>query len=300
MTASDILLPRFAVIIPSYNRPDRLRALLLGLAKLDYEHERWEILVVDDGSIEPLESATSDIALPVPVRFYRQSNTGSGGARNLAAKATQMEYLAFTADDCIPDRKWLSELSIAFSIKGSEDALVGGAISHAIPNNRYATASHLLIEYITANFNAQKPSFFTPNNLAVHRDSFLNAGGFSDSIGATGEDREFCARWLSQGRRMRFLPSAVVEHNHPLSFRGFVLQHYSYGIGSARYRQLRESDSQARPRTEPLKFYLRLISCPFRTDYPQKTTLTLLLVISQVANAAGVVRETLWPRVKSG
>jgi glycosyltransferase involved in cell wall biosynthesis len=43
-------LPLFSVIIPTYNRPERLSVCLESLARLNYPPDRYEVVVVDDGS----------------------------------------------------------------------------------------------------------------------------------------------------------------------------------------------------------------------------------------------------------
>lgn len=280
-------------MIPCYNRPGRLASALESLAAIDYPPQLWDIIVVDDGSPVPIDSVVSDARLPIPARYLRQTNAGPGAARNTAAHASVRDYLAFTADDCSPAPDWLLALSRAFGQDGHETALIGGEIRHALPNKLCPTASHLLVEHLKAHKNAGAPKFFTPNNLAVHRASFIDAGGFHPSFGPTGEDLEFCDRWAAQGRTIAYEPGAVVAHSHPQSVRGFLRQHFAYGIGSARARAMR---SQTRPSTipAPLGFYIRLVLSPFRSQYRNKALLAAILAVSQVANALGVFRERMY------
>jgi glycosyltransferase involved in cell wall biosynthesis len=42
--------PFFSIIIPTYNRPRQLTACLEALARLDYLRNRFEVIIVDDGS----------------------------------------------------------------------------------------------------------------------------------------------------------------------------------------------------------------------------------------------------------
>ena len=43
----------FSIVVPTYRRPDRLAACVESLAALDYPRERFQIIVVDDGSGNP-------------------------------------------------------------------------------------------------------------------------------------------------------------------------------------------------------------------------------------------------------
>jgi GT2 family glycosyltransferase len=57
-------------------------------------------------------------------------------------------------------------------------------------------------------------------------------GGFDAAWNrAAGEDREYCDGWISHGYRMVYVPEAVVEHLHGLTWRIFVWQHFNYGRG---------------------------------------------------------------------
>ncbi|RNC81887.1 MAG: glycosyltransferase [Phycisphaera sp.] len=283
-------LPAFSVVVPSYNRPARLTKMLAGLTDIEYPVDCWEVIVVDDGSQEPLALAVQGVSLPVRVRCVRQDNSGPGVARNTAAEVSEMEYLAFTADDCRPASDWLMRLAAAFKTNGMERAMVGGTVRHALPNELCPTASHLLVEYLKSVQNADKPQFFTPNNLAVHRKTFLEAGGFCEAFGATGEDREFCDRWSLHGYETGFESKAVVDHAHPQSLIGFLKQHFAYGVGSARFRALRDGEHQQTV-PESLGFYLRLVLSPIRSGFPGKYRLMVLLLVSQVVNACGALSE---------
>lgn len=92
--------PLVSVVIPTYERPD-----LLGDAvksALDQTYESIEILVVNDGSATPAETAVADItALPkTDMTFLRHNeNRGANAARNTGAKAANGDLVAFLDDD---------------------------------------------------------------------------------------------------------------------------------------------------------------------------------------------------------
>jgi len=45
-----------SIIVPTNRRPDRLAGCVQSLAALDYPRERFEVIVVDDGSENPPEA----------------------------------------------------------------------------------------------------------------------------------------------------------------------------------------------------------------------------------------------------
>lgn len=86
-------MPLFSVIIPSYGRPDLLRAALDSV--LAQSIDDFEVIIVDDCSPEPV-----DIAANQRVRVVRTAvNSGAAAARNLGVANATGEVLAFLDDD---------------------------------------------------------------------------------------------------------------------------------------------------------------------------------------------------------
>ena len=76
-------LPTFSVVIPTYNRPQQLKRCLAALAALDYPHDRFEVIVVDDASPTPLNRLVEAVQDRIRARFVRQErNAGPAAARN--------------------------------------------------------------------------------------------------------------------------------------------------------------------------------------------------------------------------
>ena len=118
-------LPSFSVIVPTWNRPVELATCLRALVSLDYPADRYEVVVVDDGSDPPVEPPR-DLARPgLRVRVLAQPNRGPSAARNEGARAAEGEMLAFTDDDCAPDPGWLRSLAAAAAT--APRSLLGGA-----------------------------------------------------------------------------------------------------------------------------------------------------------------------------
>jgi glycosyltransferase involved in cell wall biosynthesis len=101
--------PTFSVIIPTYNRPRHVRGCLRALTQQNYPRQQFEVIVVDDGSLEPLERAVDPYRERLTVTLLRQRNAGPGAARNTGASVARGQYLAFTDDDCRPPSDWLRQ-----------------------------------------------------------------------------------------------------------------------------------------------------------------------------------------------
>jgi glycosyltransferase involved in cell wall biosynthesis len=99
-----------SVVVTTYNRPDALRAVLLGL--LAQEDRVFEVLVADDGSRDDTRELVVSMAKssPLALRHVWQDDRGfrAGAARNRAAALATGDYLLFLDGDCVPRPDWIA------------------------------------------------------------------------------------------------------------------------------------------------------------------------------------------------
>jgi glycosyltransferase involved in cell wall biosynthesis len=283
-------LPFFSIIIPTYERPSQLATCLQSLAQLDYPFERFEVVIVDDGGVQSLESVIEQFRGRLDVRLFTQKNTGPAGARNFGAESARGTFLAFTDDDCAPDARWLRALSSYFD--RTPERLIGGRTLNALSLNPYSETSQMIIEVVYAHFNADPNDarFFASNNFALPAERFREMKGFDKSF-TTSEDREFCDRWLSRGFRMTYAPEATIYHAHDLTLSALWRQHFAYGRGALRFHRARSANGKGRFKPD-LDFYLKLLrAAASHAPKTRAVQLTALLLWSQLANAAGFFYE---------
>ncbi len=286
----------FSIIIPTYNRPERLKTCLDSITRLNYPRDRFEVIIVDDGSDRPLDVLVKSYDNEMELNLIRQANAGPATARNTGANAAKGQYLAFTDDDCTPEPNWLLALENGFL--ETPNALLGGKTINALPDNLYSTASQLLIDYIYEYYNIDsgQAQFFASNNFAVSRELFNQVGQFDITFPlAAGEDREFCDRWLFSGYFLYYVPQAIIYHSHHLSLSRFWRQHFNYGCGAFYFHQIRFRRNQTSLKVEPLRFYFQLLTYPFVKKYQQPSKIFIfgLLFISQLANILGFFKTKL-------
>ena len=283
----------FSIVIPTYNRPDRLRQCLQSLTELDYSRDRFEVVVVDDGSRDSLEPIVQPFATDLNLNFRRQPNSGPANARNTGATAARGRYLVFTDDDCQPTPSWLTAVAVA--LEAAPQALVGGKTLNALPHNICSTASQLLIDYLYEFYNPvpEAATFFASNNFAVPRAQYLELKGFDTQFPlAAGEDREFCDRWHYHQHPMRYAPAMQVRHAHQLTLKTFWRQHFNYGRGAFCFHKTRAHRTDGTIKVEKFQFYWRLLTYPFHhLPWPQAVRVAALMFVSQVANVAGFFWE---------
>jgi len=277
----------FSIVIPTYNRARPLSDCLSAIVKLEFSRDRFEVIVVDDGS----DHSTADVIRPfeveLNVKLLTQSNAGPATARNYGANQANGEIIVFIDDDCRPAPDWLKKILECFNTKKIH--AVGGKIINSLVNNLYSSASQLHVDYLYSyyNINPDKPYFISTSNFAVLRETFNAIGGFNESF-ITGEDREFCDRLVGRGYSMYYKSEIVVYHAHKLDLRTFCLQHYNYGKGAFAFRRFVAARRKRPIRIEYLSFYFRLVSYPFSQKVNLRSiSIVNLMFVSQFVNTLG-------------
>lgn len=289
--------PLWSLIIPTYGRPDSIRATVEHCLGLEPPAGRFEIVVVDDGGgieLGWLETLSM-------VRILRRPNGGPAAARNTGAEGARGRWLAFTDDDCRPRPDWLPRLAAVLA--AHPDDMVGGWTVNALHTNVFSAASQDVVDrlYELENQDPDDAGFFTSNNIALSRSGFDAIGGFDANYPiAGGEDRAFCVDWRDAGRRLRLVPDAVVEHYHALDLASFWRQHVRYGRGAHRlFQEARRGGAataslqlRSAPFHERAARTLGLVARPLRSRHEAKRwRRTAALALSQVATVAGFLQE---------
>jgi glycosyltransferase involved in cell wall biosynthesis len=285
---------QFSVIIPTYERRAQLVACLESLASLEYPRDRFEVIIVDDGSKTPLSDCVAPFGGDLNLTLLRQANTGPASARNRGAMEANGEFLAFTDDDCTPAHDWLRAL--AARLTAAPKNMIGGRSINALPENLYTTTSQVMTDAVYEYYNEGegRQHFFTSNNLAVPAEMFRSLGGFDTTFPLpASEDREFCERWLHHGNDMTYAPEAIVHHSHELAFLGFCKQHFNYGRGALHFHAVRSRAGKARLKVDP-NFYRNLFTYPFRhLSGGRALLIELMLVSAYVAYTGGFLWQKL-------
>jgi len=282
-----------SVVIPAYNRPQRLHRCLTALARQTLDGARFEVVVVDDGSEPPLEKPAPGETVPINLVWHRQENRGPAAARNAGAELVRAPMLAFTDDDCAPAPDWLERLCEALTQEG--DHIVGGLVNNALDGNNFARASQDIVSFLFDYFDHARHllPFATTNNMAMRRDLFDRLAGFSTAFRyAASEDRDICERLVLAGGSVSFTPLARVDHFHDMSAGGFMRQHFLYGRGAVRLDRQRKSRGQPLRRSEPISFYARMLAFPYRRyGVVRATVVATLMAVAETSMILGAVWE---------
>ncbi|MEP6628987.1 MAG: glycosyltransferase, partial [Lapillicoccus sp.] len=225
--------PEISVVVPVYGRPEQLDRLLAGLDRQTLDADRFEVVVADDGSPEPLRPGPHAYA----VRSVHQHDEGfrAAAARNLGAAAARGSVIAFLDQDCVPAPGYLERVAVA---AGDPWALVVGHRRHAELDGWSADAvrdwlggsgaapvelpePQWLLDGYARTDDLQRPDdrayqLVISAVLSLNRSLFERLGGFDASFrGYGGEDWELAHRALVAGADLCWLPDAVAWHDGP-------------------------------------------------------------------------------------
>lgn len=202
-------LPFISVIIPVYNDPEGLKLTLEALENQSYPRERFEILVVDNGSSNDIH----DICLRYSdVCYHFEGEPGSYRARNVGYRASVGTVLAFTDADCVPHSQWLSR-AVRHLTEEPECDAVGGRIE-VFAQDRETPGTVEWYEIVAAfpqHHFIERWNFSATANLIVRRAVFESVGPFNPSL-KSGGDVDWGQRATHLGHRLRFAPDVVVAH----------------------------------------------------------------------------------------
>ncbi len=121
--------PFVSVVMTLFNMERTIGECLESLIDLDYQKDRYEIIIVDGESTDTTRDIIEDYAnkhtRPQIKLYVKKGYIGVG--RNEAVKHAKGEFIAITDGDMVVSREWIKEL-----LKGFEDETIVGVGG---PNN---------------------------------------------------------------------------------------------------------------------------------------------------------------------
>ncbi len=223
--------PSVSIVLPTYNRQDRLRRVLQALERQSFPLARFDVCIVSDGSTDGTAEMMRVLESPLAITFVEQANLGPAVARNTALERATGELILFLDDDVVP-----SEELVASHVRShTKDNLVvlGPMLSPADftmrPWVRWEQAM-LMKQYDDMTQGRWEPSprqFYT-GNASVARRWLLQTGGFDPAF-RRAEDVELAYRLAGLGLNFVFARDAVGWHYAERSFDSWLETPYLYG-----------------------------------------------------------------------
>jgi glycosyltransferase involved in cell wall biosynthesis len=213
--------PVVSVIVPVKNGERFVEACLSRLERQRYPRERFEIVVVDNGSTD----RTRELCARHRVTLERADTPGPSAARNIGIRRSRGEILLFTDIDCLADEELVLGHALAhlrFGVVDPAVQVIGGGIA-GVNGSLWALCDDL------CSWSAQSPALparavgrcLASANLSVSRGVVEAVGGFDEELHCA-EDIALCGEARRLGFKLHFEPRARVAHVNRTSWRDFV------------------------------------------------------------------------------
>jgi GT2 family glycosyltransferase len=231
--------PSFSVVIPTFERPDTLRQVLEALGRQAGAVD-FEVVVVDDGSLDATPERLRALSPPYPFRFFRQENSGPAAARNRGVEEARGRSILFLGDDTVPEPDLLAVHAQAHGEPRPFPVAVLGYTTWP-RDRRVSPFLHHINEYglqfgygLIEDPEAVPFNFFYTSNISLPR-ALLRAAGLFDTTfpHAAWEDIEIAYRMMRMGMKILYRPAAVARHYHDITFESFRRRQEKAGEAAA-------------------------------------------------------------------
>lgn len=262
--------PKISVIIPVLNDREHLQQTLLALSEQTYPIKNLEIIVVDNGSDETLESFIEEFNIKL---LKEVQNKSPYAARNKGLEIATGSVIALTDANKTPHKNWIEE-----GVKSliTEDAdLVGGNIIYDLPEN-YTASERFDSLYFNNNRNlVLNEGSVVTGNLFFKKELLESIGYFPGQF-RSGMDIWWSQKAVSLGYKLVFSEKATVVCK-PRRYNDLIKK--SFRVGKSHpfiFKKAGES-------------YFQITDKIIRTFFPPKF---------QWIQNKGLMSESLWFRLK--
>jgi glycosyltransferase involved in cell wall biosynthesis len=237
------------VVIATRGRPASLARCLDSVLADRYPRRR--VVVVDNAPPDDQTEALVRSRDADEVLYTREDRPGLAAAHNHGLRFVDSPIVAFTDDDVVVDRWWLTSLAAAFCRNQGAAAVTGFIAPYELE-----TPTQLLLERHGAfgkgalrrvydlyeNRPADSLFPFTAGqlgsgaNMAFRTDALRDAGGFDPSLGTGtpakgGDDLAALFSMVAAGHQVVYEPGAMVRHRHHQEPAALARQSFGYGVG---------------------------------------------------------------------
>lgn len=220
-------MPRFSIIIVSWNALDLLKTFLPGVAETAYDD--FEIILADNASEDGSAEWVKQEFAEVKIATFDQ-NYGYCGGNNRAVPHADGDILVFLNNDVKVEPDWLTHLDKYFrqnpelaaaqpkmrSYKEPDYFEYAGAAGGFIDKYGYPFCRGRIFDTLEKdNGQYNEPTYIfwaSGAALAIKKDVFNRAGGFDEDFEFHMEEIDLCWRLWNQGHKVGYCPNSVVYH----------------------------------------------------------------------------------------
>ena len=194
----------FSVVIPTFNRLIGLKRCLDSLQVQSYDYSMYEVIVIDDGSVENVCEIISTNEFSFALKIIRITHGGPSIARNIGIQNAIGDYIIFYEDDIIIDKEYIAKAY----------GLINNCKCDVVEGKTLIEGRRKTIR----RYDVTNVYSFIPCNLIIRRSVLIRIGGYDPQFfdSATGlyfrEDTELGFRLLNEGVSIVKTDELIVEH----------------------------------------------------------------------------------------
>lgn len=218
---------KISVVVCTYNGSDIISGCLESLENQTLNKRFYEIIVVDNNSIDSTIDIVRDYASRhTNLRLLIENRQGLSHARNRGYVEAKGTYVAYIDDDGRARENWLENILKAFETMTPQPCVVGGPIYPF-----YLTQKpHWFLDKYEIRLISKKSGFikfkhgipnFSGSNMAFKKDVLDAYGGFSPEFGVVGtvyragEEVELFTRIYKDVKYFWYDIDSIVKHLVP-------------------------------------------------------------------------------------
>jgi glycosyltransferase involved in cell wall biosynthesis len=228
--------PEISAIICTYNRADLLTKALGAFCGQTLPAEIFEVIVIDDGSVDDTRRIVEYFQRILPIRYAFQANAGLASGKNHGLFLARAPIILFLDDDDVADSCLLEQHCIAHrNHPRAEHAILGyTGLSLAVaksPLMHYVTEIGCqLFSYPGLQDGAVLDfSYFWGGRSSCKRAFLLEHGVFNPVFRFGAEDIELGYRLSKAGLKVIYQRKAISHMIRPLDFDAFCQRTYRQG-----------------------------------------------------------------------
>jgi len=207
-----------SVIVPAYNEETVISDCLNSLMELDYPKNKYEVIVVNDGSTDKTTEIINDFLKNYSnIILLSKENGGKASAQNIGLESAKGEYILITDADAVVKMNWI--LKMTGNLKNYDIAL--GSFFAKETNNwlEKIQNAHYLIKFKFGGVKGIPPSGV---NIGFRTEIINKIGTFNES--KTSITKDFINRAQKCGLEINFDPEIVVFTKCTKSFSELLKQ----------------------------------------------------------------------------
>jgi glycosyltransferase involved in cell wall biosynthesis len=206
--------PELSVVIPTYNRRERLRTCLDALVRQTHDPADFEVVVADDGSTDGTSDMVEAMETPLRLRALRLENGGWSRAANAGVEAARGRICLQMDDDVIASPRLVAEHAAAHR-DGAPRIAIGRLVQEPPRSTDWFVAA------FTTAWNRRYDELATRKakwtdcfgaNFSTPREVLAEVGGFSSERPAVA-DMELAYQLNRKGCTPTYLPGAEAVHD---------------------------------------------------------------------------------------